>query len=71
MQAHPAHRLASRQVDVMDLISEGRSNKEIAAELNRTPGTVKLHLSRIYRVLGVTSRTKAIAKYTRPGVAAK
>lgn len=69
--AQPAYRLTSRQVDVMDLITEGRSNKEIAAELNLTPGTVKMHLSRIYKVLGVASRTKAIAKYTKLGMAAK
>jgi DNA-binding NarL/FixJ family response regulator len=54
-----------RQVEVMDLISEGRSNKEIATELGLTPGTVKMHLSRIYKVLGVKSRTEAIAKFTK------
>ena len=71
MPTRPVHRLTSRQVDVMDLITEGRSNKEVASELNLTPGTVKMHLSRIYKVLGVASRTKAIAKYTRLGMAAK
>jgi len=60
------HGLTTRQVEVMDLISEGRSNKEIAGELGLTPGTVKMHLSRIYKVLGVKSRTEAIARLTKP-----
>jgi DNA-binding NarL/FixJ family response regulator len=59
------HGLTDRQVEVMNLVSEGRSNKEIATELGLTPGTVKMHLSRIYKVLGVKSRTKAIAKFTK------
>lgn len=65
MPARAAHGLTVRQEDVMAFISEGRSNKEIAAELNLTPGTVKMHLSRIYKVLGAKSRTEAIAKYTK------
>jgi len=60
------HGLTARQVEVMGLISEGRSNKEIAGELGLTPGTVKMHLSRIYKVLGVKSRTEAIARFTKP-----
>lgn len=64
-QGSSAHGLTARQIEVMDLISEGRSNKEIATELGLTPGTVKMHLSRIYKVLGVKSRTEAIAKYAR------
>ena len=57
--------LTPRQTVVIGLISEGRSNKEIAAELSLTPGTVKMHLSRIYKVLGAKSRTDAVAKFTR------
>lgn len=60
-----AHGLTRRQEDVMRLMSEGRSNKEIAAELDLTAGTVKMHLSRIYKVLGAKSRTEAIAKYSK------
>jgi len=64
------HGLTSRQEDVMGLMSEGRSNKEIASELSLTAGTVKMHLSRIYKVLGAKSRTEAIAKYTKLRAAA-
>lgn len=59
------HGLTNRQEDVMNLISEGRSNKEIASQLNLTTGTVKMHLSRIYKILGAKSRTDAVAKYSR------
>ena len=65
IQGAPAHGLTTRQVEVLDLISEGGSNKQIATELGLTPGTVKMHLSRIYKVLNVKSRTEAIAKYTK------
>jgi len=60
------HGLTARQVEVMELISEGRSNKEIAGKLGLTPGTVKMHLSRIYKVLSAKSRTEAVAKFTKP-----
>ncbi len=68
--ARAVHGLTSRQEDVMALMSEGRSNKEIASELNLTAGTVKMHLSRIYKVLGAKSRTEAIAKYSKLKAAA-
>jgi DNA-binding NarL/FixJ family response regulator len=64
-QDRQRHGLTSRQVDVMELNSEGRSNKQIAAELGLTTGTVKMHLSRIYKVLGVKSRTEAVAKFSK------
>ena len=57
--------LTSRQVDVLDLIAEGKSNQEVASELGLTAGTVKMHLSRIYKVLNAKSRTDALAKYNR------
>jgi len=57
--------LTPRQIDVLDLITEGKSNKEIAADLDLTAGTVKMHLSRIYKVLKVKSRTEAVARYTK------
>ena len=47
---------------VADLVAEGRSNKEVAAELFVTVKGVEAHLSRIYRKLGIKSR----AELTRP-----
>lgn len=57
--------LTLRQVDVLDLIAEGKSNQEVGAELGLAEGTVKMHLSRIYKALNAKSRTDALAKYNR------
>jgi DNA-binding NarL/FixJ family response regulator len=57
--------LTGRQVKVLQLIAEGKSNKEIADSLGLAAGTIKMHLSRIYKALGAKSRTDALAKYTR------
>ena len=57
--------LTSRQVEILDLIAEGKSNKAIAADLELAPGTIKMHLSRIYKVLNVKSRTEAMAKFAK------
>jgi DNA-binding NarL/FixJ family response regulator len=55
--------LSGREVEVMDLISQGRSNGEIAAELFVSEKTVKNHVNRIYAKLGVPSRGAAIARW--------
>lgn len=51
--------LTSRQQAVLALIRQGASNKEIAYRLGVTEGTVKAHLTAIYRVLGVANRAQA------------
>ena len=53
-----------RQKEVLDLLASGKTNKEIAAILGLTPGTVKMHTSRIFKLLNVSNRTEAVAKYT-------
>jgi len=57
--------LTTRQVDVIERIAEGKSNKEVGEELGLTAGTIKMHLSRIYKVLKAKSRTDAVAKYAK------
>ena len=54
-----ASRLTRREVEILKLAAEGRSNSEIAAALWVTEQTVKFHLSNIYRKLGVSNRTGA------------
>jgi EAL domain-containing protein (putative c-di-GMP-specific phosphodiesterase class I)/DNA-binding NarL/FixJ family response regulator len=55
-------RLSPRQTDVMRLLAEGRSVKAIARELNLGIGTVKVHLSMAYSVLGAHNRIEAIRR---------
>jgi len=52
--------LSLRQKQILQLLSLGKSNKEIAFELNLSEGTVKQHLYTLYKKLGVTSRSKAV-----------
>jgi DNA-binding NarL/FixJ family response regulator len=51
--------LTRRESEALELIARGRSNAEIAKELGITEQTVKGHLWRLYRKLGVTNRTAA------------
>ncbi|HEU4909313.1 MAG TPA: LuxR C-terminal-related transcriptional regulator, partial [Propionibacteriaceae bacterium] len=52
--------LSARELDVLRLLSDGRSNAEIARELFVEQSTVKTHLIHLYRKLDVSSRTQAI-----------
>ena len=54
-------RLTPKQVEVLSHAAEGLSNKQIAARLDISVGTVKLHMTEIYRRLNVDRRGEAIA----------
>jgi DNA-binding NarL/FixJ family response regulator len=51
--------LTARQLEILRAVAEGRTNAEIARQLWLTEQTVKFHLSKIYRRLGVSNRTEA------------
>lgn len=53
--------LTERQRTVLVLLVEGMTNKEISRELSISTRTVKMHLSAIYRTLGVNNRTQALS----------
>jgi len=55
-----SRQLTPKQVEVLSLAADGLSNKQIAARLNITEGTVKLHMSAIYSKLNVDRRGEAI-----------
>lgn len=57
--------LTPREREILDRVANGDSNGEIAARLYISPGTVRIHLQRAYRKLGVRSRTAAIARVRR------
>jgi DNA-binding CsgD family transcriptional regulator len=60
--------LTAREVEVLRWLAAGKSTSEIARELWVTPATVSKHLHHIYRKLGVTSRTAALAATSRYAV---
>ncbi len=53
-------RFSPRQAEVLGLLCEGKSNKEIAATLNMSGNTVRTHISAIFNILGVRNRTEAV-----------
>lgn len=55
----PRPELTRRELQILRIVAEGRSNGDIARRLWVTEQTVKFHLSNIYRKLGVSNRTEA------------
>jgi DNA-binding NarL/FixJ family response regulator len=51
--------LTRRELDILALLAEGRSNREISRHLYLSEKTVKAHLAAVFRKLGVTNRTQA------------
>lgn len=60
--------LSARETEVVRLICEGRTSKEIAASLGLAEQTVKAHLSRIYRKLNVTNRSQLASLCAKKGL---
>ncbi|HET7091048.1 MAG TPA: response regulator transcription factor [Anaerolineae bacterium] len=61
--------LTERETDVLRLLAQGKSNKEIAHQLSLSEKTVKTHVSNILAKLGVPSRTQAALYAVRIGLA--
>jgi LuxR family maltose regulon positive regulatory protein len=67
-QATATEMLTNRQIDILILLAERLSDKEIAERLVLEPVTVKKHVQRIYRRLGVHNRRAAVAQARRLGL---
>ncbi len=62
------HGLTAREIDVLRLVAEGLTNKEIADRLHMAVGTVKTHLHRAFEKMGVRDRTQAALFVVRHGL---
>ncbi|HJT58814.1 MAG TPA: response regulator transcription factor, partial [Ktedonobacteraceae bacterium] len=60
--------LTERETEVLQLLAQGRSNKEIARDLHVVEDTVKVHVKHILAKLGVQSRTQAVLCAMRLGL---
>jgi len=60
--------ISERELEVLEQLAAGKSNKEISSSLNVSPNTVKTHVSRLYEKLEVSRRTEAILKARELGM---
>ncbi len=58
--------LSAREREILDLLAEGLSNKEIGTRLSLSPFTVKNHLAHVFEKLHVRCRTEAVMAYLHP-----
>lgn len=63
----PFHPLSDREMEVLELVVEGKSNKEIATQLGISHQTVKNHITSILRKFGVEDRTQAVVYALKRG----
>jgi DNA-binding NarL/FixJ family response regulator len=60
--------LTERQAQVLALMAKGKSNRDIALQLGLSEGTVKIHVTGVFKALGVSSRTQALVMARRYGI---
>jgi DNA-binding NarL/FixJ family response regulator len=60
--------VSEREIEILMLVAQGRSNREIARELHISDSTVKAHMLHIFEKLGVTDRTAAVTTALRQGI---
>lgn len=60
--------LSEREIEVLNLMAKGASNKDIADQLSITQSTVKTHITSIFQKLDVTTRTEAVTTALKKGI---
>ena len=60
--------LTQRQIEVLTLLAQGKSNKEIARALDIADRTVRAHLTELFQALGARSRTQALLNAQNMGL---
>ena len=65
---HQVDPLTARELEILGLVADGLSDREIAEALFLSPNTVKWHRHQIYSKLGVSSRTQAVALASQAGL---
>ncbi|MCB0034050.1 MAG: response regulator transcription factor [Anaerolineales bacterium] len=68
MRAPAEENLSTREIEVLELVYKGHSNKAVAKELHISTATVKTHLIHIYDKLGVSDRTAAVTAALEKGI---
>ena len=68
MRAPAEQALSSREIDVLESVARGLSNREIARSLQISEATVKTHLLHIFAKLGVDDRTAAVTEALDRGI---
>lgn len=59
--------LTLREKEILRLVVEGQTNREIAYRLSISPKTVSVHLQNVYRKIGVDSRVEAVVWFLKHG----
>jgi ATP/maltotriose-dependent transcriptional regulator MalT len=60
--------VSDREFEVLTLLAQGRSNKEIAKQLDVSPNTVKTHIASLFEKLEAKRRTEAISRARELGI---
>jgi len=68
MRAPAEENLSAREIEVLQLVAKGKSNKEVGKALHISTATVKTHLIHIYNKLGVDDRTAAVTTAIEKGI---
>lgn len=66
--SEPNHELSEREQEILAMLAEGQSNKQIAQRLHRSPYTIRHHVSQIIAKLGAANRAEAAALAVQRGL---